>query len=290
MKIRTKVFRVGPGEQVDLKKLPTRINPIYQSKDDYRALLESQVKELSELQQKLFATKRHALLVIIQATDAAGKDGAIRHVMSGVNPQGCQVTSFGKPSTEELAHDFLWRCVRALPVRGNIGIFNRSYYEEVLVVRVNPGILYSQGLPKDSIEDAAIWDQRLRSIGDHERHLTANGTAIVKIHLHISKEEQKKRLLERIEDPTKNWKAKIDDVAERKHWKLYRKAYEVAISTTSTKEAPWFIVPADDALSARLYVSEIIMDALKGMDLSIPEPSPERVAELMESRTQLLAE
>jgi PPK2 family polyphosphate:nucleotide phosphotransferase len=290
MKIRTKQFRVGPSDDVDLKKWPTKIDAIYDGKDGYKALLEEQVKDLSDLQQRLFATRRHALLVIIQATDAAGKDGAIRHVMSGVNPQGCNVTSFGRPSAEELSHDFLWRSAKVLPARGMIGIFNRSYYEEVLVVRVHPNFLEGQNLPEDVIKDEGIWDQRLRSIRDHEQHLAANGTAIVKIFLNVSKDEQKKRLLERIEDPKKNWKSKIGDVAERKLWKQFRKAYEEAISATSTKDAPWYIVPADDALSARLIVSEIISDALKAMDLAIPEPSPERLAELNQTKTLLLAE
>ena len=290
MKIRTKQFRVGPGDDVDLKKWPTRIDAIYDGKDGYRALLDEQVKDLSDLQLKLFATKRHALLIIFQATDAAGKDGAIRHVMSGVNPQGCAVTGFDRPSAEEMSHDFLWRSAKVLPARGMMGIFNRSYYEEVLVVRVHPGILDAQNLPADVIKDEAIWDKRLRSIRDHEQHLTANGISIVKIFLHVSKDEQKKRLLERIEDPAKNWKSKIGDVAERKLWKQYRKAYEEAIAATSTKEAPWYIVPADDALSARLYVSEIISDALRAMDLSILEPTPDRLAELKETKKQLLAE
>jgi PPK2 family polyphosphate:nucleotide phosphotransferase len=290
MKIRTKQFRVGPSDDVDLKKWPTKIDAIYDGKDGYKALLEEQVKDLSDLQQRLFATRRHALLVIIQATDAAGKDGAIRHVMSGVNPQGCNVTSFGRPSAEELSHDFLWRSAKVLPARGMIGIFNRSYYEEVLVVRVHPNFLEGQNLPEDVIKEEGIWDQRLRSIRDHEQHLAANGTAIVKIFLNVSKDEQKKRLLERIEDPKKNWKSKIGDVAERKLWKQFRKAYEEAISATSTKDAPWYIVPADDALSARLIVSEIISDALKAMDLAIPEPSPERLAELNQTKTLLLAE
>ena len=290
MKIRTKQFRVGPGDDVDLKKWPTRIDAIYDGKDGYRALLDEQVKDLSDLQLKLFATKRHALLIIFQATDAAGKDGAIRHVMSGVNPQGCAVTGFDRPSAEEMSHDFLWRSAKVLPARGMMGIFNRSYFVEVLVVRVHPGILDAQNLPADVIKDEAIWDKRLRSIGDHEQHLTANGISIVKIFLHVSKDEQKKRLLERIEDPAKNWKSKIGDVAERKLWKQYRKAYEEAIAATSTKEAPWYIVPADDALSARLYVSEIISDALRAMDLSILEPTPDRLAELKETKKQLLAE
>jgi PPK2 family polyphosphate:nucleotide phosphotransferase len=290
MKIRTKPFRAGPGDEVDLKKWPTRIDPVYAGKDDYKALLDQQVKELSELQQKLFATRRHALLVVIQATDAAGKDGAIRHVMSGVNPQGCAVTSFGRPSAEEMSHDFLWRSAKVLPARGMIALFNRSYYEEVLVVRMHPNILQAQGLPEDVIRDEGIWSKRLRSIRDHEQHLTANGTSIVKIMLHVSKDEQKKRLLERIDDPAKNWKSKIGDVAERKLWKQYRKAFEEAISATSTKDAPWYIVPADDALAARLYVSEIISDALKAMDLSMPEPSPERIAELKETRKALESE
>jgi PPK2 family polyphosphate:nucleotide phosphotransferase len=235
----------------------------------------------------LYASNDYSLLLIFQALDAAGKDGAIGHVMSGVNPQGCEVFSFKQPSAEELEHDFLWRTTRHLPERGRIGIFNRSYYEEVLIVRVHPEILHSEGLPEELIKDT-IWDERYHSIVDLENHLLRNGTRIIKFFLHLSKDEQRKRFLARIDDPEKNWKFSLADIQERKFWKHYRKAYEECLSATSTKEAPWYIVPADDKENARLVVSQIILDTLNELGMSYPEVDEARHKEL-QSIGKLLA-
>jgi PPK2 family polyphosphate:nucleotide phosphotransferase len=245
------------------------------------------VKELSALQHLHYASNRHALLLIFQGTDAAGKDGAIRHVMSGINPQGCEVFSFKQPSAEELEHDFLWRSTCRLPERGRIGIFNRSYYEEVLVVRVHPGQLRNEGLAKQLRDDKSKWEDRYRSIVDFERHLDRNGTRIVKVFLHISKDEQRKRFLARIDDPEKNWKLSLADIHERKFWKQYATAYEECISATSTHHAPWYIVPADDKDDARLIVSQIVLDALKGLNVSYPVSSAKHKAELKSIRKML---
>ena len=244
-------FRVPPGEKVNLKQWPTCVDPVYKSKEHYKLLLEEHVAKLSSLQELLYASNRYAVLLIFQAMDAAGKDSSIKHVMSGVNPQGCQVFSFKHPSAEELEHDFLWRTTRNLPARGRIGIFNRSQYEEVLIVRVHPEILRSEGLP-DALEDRkTVWRDRYRSIVGLERHLSSNGTRIIKFYLHLSKEEQRKRFLARIEEPEKNWKFSLADMEERKYWKQYMKAYEECLSATSTSEAPWYIVPADDKRNTR---------------------------------------
>lgn len=289
MKKITRKFKVEPGEAVDLKEWPTRVDPVYANKRDYQQLLAAQVDRLAELQAQLYATHKHAILVMFQGMDAAGKDGCIRHVMSGINPQGCQVRSFSHPSPAELKHDFLWRTTRDLPERGMIGIFNRSHYEEVLIVRVHKEILAAEDLPDDG-HDAKLWAERYRSIAGLERHLSLNGTRIVKIFLHISKDEQKKRLLERIDVAEKNWKIAPSDIEERKFWKDYRKAYEDAISATSTREAPWHIVPADDKENARLFVSQIIMQTLESLDLRYPAVSDERRAELLAMRQQLAAD
>ena len=246
MKIHTKDFRVGEGDEVDLGKWPTKVDPVYKSKDQYKTLLEDHIARLSDQQQLLYASNRHAVLLIFQAMDAAGKDGAIRHVMSGVNPQGCQVFSFKHPSAAELEHDFLWRTTRDLPGRGKIGIFNRSYYEEVLIARVHPEILKTEGVPDASHPDKGVWRDRCRSIVDLEKHLHANGTRIVKFFLHLSKDEQRKRFIERIDQPEKNWKFSQADIEERKFWKAYMKAYEQCLGTTSTTDSPWYVVPADD--------------------------------------------
>ncbi len=254
MKIHLKHFRVPEGEKVDLKERSTIVDPFYKSKEDYAKQLAENVEQLSVLQQLHYAASKHAILLIFQAMDAAGKDGAIRHVMSGVNPQGCQVFSFKHPSATELKHDFLWRTMRNLPERGRIGIFNRSYYEEVLVVRVHRGILHSEAIPDAPHHDGKVWEERYRSILDLERHLHANGTRIVKIFLHLSKEEQRQRFLARIDEPDKNWKFSTADVQERKYWKQYRHAYEECLSATSTDASPWFVVPADDKENARLIV------------------------------------
>ena len=245
-KINPDDFRVRPGKHVDLSKWPTKGKPVYTSKDEYEELLREHIEKLSDQQNLLYADNRHALLLIFQAMDAAGKDSSIKHVMSGVNPQGCQVFSFKHPSTEELAHDFLWNATRRLPERGHIGIFNRSYYEEVLIVRVHRQILNNEDLPEEVVDKKHFWRDRYRSIVNLEDHLDRNGTRVVKFFLHLSKGEQKKRFLKRIDDPEKNWKFSADDIKERKYWKQYMKAYEECLSATSTHAAPWYIVPADD--------------------------------------------
>ena len=287
MKIHTKAFRVAEGDDVDLDKWPTKVDPVYASKEQYEDLLNEHVGQLSVKQQMFYADNRYAILLIFQAMDAAGKDGTIRHVMSGVNPQGCQVFGFKQPSAAELEHEFLWRAALDLPARGRIGIFNRSYYEEVLVVRVHPEILRKEGLPDESLDEKAIWHDRYRSIVNWERHLYVNGTRILKFYLHLSKDEQRKRFLERIDDPEKNWKFSLADVAERKFWKTYMKTYEQCITVTSTRHAPWFVVPADDKENARLIVSQIVLDAFDDLNLAYPETSAARRAELLEIRKQL---
>jgi PPK2 family polyphosphate:nucleotide phosphotransferase len=287
MKINSKDFRVREGHEVNLEKWPTRVDPVYKSKEQYKKLLEEHVARLSSQQQLLYASDRHAVLLIFQAMDAAGKDGAIRHVMSGVNPQGCQVFSFKHPSPAELQHDFLWRTTRDLPERGRIGIFNRSYYEEVLIVRVHPEILCGEGLADAPRDDKSIWRDRYRSIVDLERHLHGNGTRIVKFFLHLSEEEQRKRFLARIDEPEKNWKFSLADIEERKFWKHYMKAYEECLRATSTNDAPWHVVPADDKENARLIVSQIVLDTFEGLQMSYPKTSPAREKELQSIRKRL---
>jgi PPK2 family polyphosphate:nucleotide phosphotransferase len=287
MKVNIKDFRVEAGDEVDLRKWPTRIKPVYGSKQHYQELLKQHVSELSVRQQLLYAADSYAILLILQAMDAAGKDGAIRHVMSGVNPQGCQVFSFTHPSASELQHDFLWRSTRDLPARGRIGIFNRSYYEEVLIARVHPEILRQEGLPGPTPGKHAIWHERYQSIVDLERHLHRNGTRIIKIYLHLSKEEQRKRFLERIDHPEKNWKFSLADVQERVFWKQYMKAYQKCLSATSTAHSPWYVVPADDKANARLIVSRILLDTLDALKLRYPMPSAKRKRELRLIRKHL---
>jgi PPK2 family polyphosphate:nucleotide phosphotransferase len=287
MQIQSSDFRVREGVEVDLKKWPTRVDPVYQTSEQYQELLAKHVKALSEQQELLYASDHYAVLLIFQAMDAAGKDGAIAHVMSGVNPQGCQVFSFKHPSAIELKHDFLWRTTRDLPERGRIGIFNRSYYEEVLIAKVHPEILRGEGLPGKLLDDETIWHDRYRSIVDLERHLDRNGTRIIKFFLHLSKEEQRKRFLERIDQPDKNWKFSLADVQERKFWKHYMRAYEKCLSATSTKRAPWYVVPADDKLNTRLIVSRIVLDTIEALDLSYPKASAARRRELLSLRKRL---
>ena len=287
MKIKSKDFRVREGDKVDLKKWPTTVKPAYKSKEQYQKLLEEHVAQLSSQQQLLYASNRHAVLLIFQAMDAAGKDGAIKHVMSGVNPQGCQVFSFKHPSPAELEHDFLWRTSRDLPERGRIGIFNRSYYEEVLIVRVHPEILRSEAIPDTPHHDKKVWRDRYRSIVDLEKHLHGNGIRIIKFFLHLSKEEQRKRFLQRIDVPEKNWKFSLADVEERKFWKQYMKAYEECLSATSTREAPWYVVPADDKENARLIVSQIILDTFEGLKMTYPKTDAKRRKELQLIRERL---
>ena len=280
MKINSKDFRVRPGAKVKLKKWPTKVNPFCKSKKQYEKILEAHVEALSALQQLHYASNRYALLLIFQGMDAAGKDGAIRHVMSGVNPQGCEVFSFKQPTADELEHDFLWRTNRHLPERGRIGIFNRSYYEEVLVVRVHPEILRSQGLSEELCDEKNIWKERYRSIVDLENHLQRNGTKVIKFFLHLSKGEQRKRFLERIDEPDKNWKFSLADIHERKYWKHYMKAYEDCLNATSTEHAPWFVVPADDKENARLIVSRIVLDGLNELKMAYPKTTAKRRLEL----------
>jgi PPK2 family polyphosphate:nucleotide phosphotransferase len=287
MKIDPNDYRVQPNEKVDLAQRPTKIAPVYDSKKAYKKMLEAHVDELSELQQLHYASNRHAVLLIFQAMDAAGKDGAIRHVMSGVNPQGCQVFSFKQPSAEELDHDFLWRTTKRLPERGRIGIFNRSYYEEVLVVRVHPELLRAQGFSDDAVAGHAIWDERFKSITDMEAHLHLNGTQVIKFFLHLSKEEQRERFIARIDEPEKNWKFSLADVQERKHWNDYMRVYEACLSATSTQESPWFVIPADDKKNARLIISQTVVDALYDLKMSYPQVSAARHKELLELRKQL---
>jgi PPK2 family polyphosphate:nucleotide phosphotransferase len=249
--------------------------------------LEEHVAQLSSQQQLLYASNRYAVLLIFQAMDAAGKDGAIGHVMSGVNPQGCQVFSYKHPSATELEHDFLWRTTRDLPERGRIGIFNRSYYEEVLIVRVHPEILRSEAIPDTPHHDKKVWHDRYRSIVDLEKHLHANGTRIIKFYLHLSKEEQRKRFLARIDEQDKNWKFSTSDIAERKFWKQYMTAYEKCLGATSTRDTPWYVVPADDKENARLIVSRIVVDTFDGLKMACPKTSAKRRRELLSIRKQL---
>ncbi len=287
MKITSDDYRVVHGKKVKLDEWPTIVKPFCESKEQYRDLLEEHVKKLRSLQQLHYASNRYALLLIFQGMDSAGKDGAIRHVMSGVNPQGCEVSSFKQPTAAELEHDFLWRTARRLPERGRIGIFNRSYYEDVLIVRVHPEILRNQGLPEELRDEKSIWGERYRSIVDLERHLHRNGTQTIKIFLHLSQEEQRKRFLDRIDEPDKNWKFSASDIHERKYWKQYMEAYEICLNETSTHRAPWYVVPADDKDNARLAVSQIVLDALGGLKMSYPKTTAKRRKELESIREQL---
>ncbi|MBU5635452.1 polyphosphate kinase 2 family protein [Geomonas sp. Red69] len=288
MKIPTEQFRVKPKDEVELKKRPTSVPPFYDSKEQYQELLTEQIERLSALQALLYANNSWSILLIFQAMDAAGKDSMIKHVLSGVNPQGCEVYSFKHPSTEELDHDFLWRSIRRLPERGRIGIFNRSYYEEALIVRVHPEILAAENLPDELSSRKSIWRDRFRSMNDLEAHLTRNGTRIIKFFLHISKEEQRKRFLERIDNPEKNWKFNQDDIEERKLWKRYMRAYEGCLRATSSKEAPWYVVPADDKKNARLIVAQVVVNLLEELKMDYPETSGEKQRELLAIREQLM--
>ena len=287
MKIDPDDFRVKDGKNVNLKKWPTDIKSYYESKKQFKEALQERVNELSELQNLLYAANRFAVLLIFQAMDAAGKDGAIKHVMSGVNPQGCQVFSFKHPSPEELDHDFLWRTTRNLPERGRIGIFNRSYYEEVLIVRVHKELLQAENLPEEILDDKNIWDERYRSIRDLEAHLHRNGTRIIKFFLHVSKEEQRKRFLSRIDEPEKNWKFNRGDIEEREYWSDYMAAYEACLEGTSTRHSPWFIVPADDKQNTRLIISEIILHTLRKLKMKYPVLDEKRRNELRSLRKLL---
>jgi PPK2 family polyphosphate:nucleotide phosphotransferase len=287
MKIDTNDFRVPAGKKTNLQKWATNVKPLYKSAKEYKELLTADVAELSDLQKLLYASNTWSVLLIFQAMDAAGKDGAISHVLSGVNPQGCEVHSFKQPSAEERAHDFLWRTTCRLPARGRIGVFNRSYYEEVLVVRVHPEILHSQGIPAELSGNDSIWKGRYRSIVELEEHLHRNGTQVIKFFLHLSKDEQRKRFLARIDEPDKNWKFSQADLAERKFWNQYRQAYEECLSATGTKNAPWHVVPADDKENARLIISRIVIETLKSLKLSYPQVGDVQRRELAEIRKHL---
>jgi PPK2 family polyphosphate:nucleotide phosphotransferase len=287
MKVDVAPFRLANEETLSLAKRPTLVEPAYRSKADYEAILAQHVAALSRLQEHLHRSSAYALLLVLQGMDTAGKDGAIAHVMSGVNPQGCKVVAFKQPTAAESAHDFLWRSARELPERGVIGVFNRSYYEPVLVTRVHPDLLREDGVVDPHGDLEALWAERLRSIRDFERHLHANRTRFVKIFLHLSKEEQLRRLLQRLDMPDKTWKASRADAEEREYWKDYRKAYERALTETSLAAAPWWVVPADDKLNARLIVSQIVIDTLEGLKLTPPPVDAARKRELKEIRKML---
>jgi len=283
-------FLAEPGKFNSLKKFETKDDFGVDNKKEATAYMENYMEKMQGLQDRLYADNRYSLLLIFQAMDAAGKDSTIRHVMSGINPQGCQVYSFKQPSPEELDHDFLWRTTRCLPERGRIGIFNRSYYEEVLVVKVHPQILLRQGLPEISDPgqaDGGFWKGRYHSINDFERHLVQNGTQVIKFFLHVSKEEQSERFLKRINDPEKNWKFSISDVEERKHWDEYQSAYTDMIRETSTEKAPWYIIPADRKWYMSLAVAEIIMKRLELLNLEYPKLSEQQAADLDAGRVAL---
>jgi PPK2 family polyphosphate:nucleotide phosphotransferase len=282
-------FRVTNGRRFRLADVDPADTLDFDGKDKSRAAeeLAEQVDALSQLQERLYAQDRWAVLTVLQAMDAAGKDSAIKHVMSGVNPQGCEVFSFKAPSSEELNHDYLWRCVRSLPERGRIGIFNRSYYEEVLIVRVHQELLDRQKLPA-SVRGKDLFRERFEDIRNFERHLTRNGTAICKFFLHVSKEEQKKRFLARLEEPDKQWKFSAVDMRERKHWSQYMRAYEDAVRSTATGYAPWYVVPADHKWFTRLVVSSAIIDTMTSLDLRYPQQTPGARRELAQARKDLM--
>jgi PPK2 family polyphosphate:nucleotide phosphotransferase len=279
-------FRVRPDKKFRLQDHDPGFTGRFESKEDGKRHLEKGLEKLRDLQEKLYAQDQWAVLLIFQAMDAAGKDSVIEHVMSGVNPQGCQVYSFKQPSSEELDHDFLWRTTRCLPERGRIGVFNRSYYEEVLVVRVHPEILAKQKVPPALVTDK-IWKERYEDIVAFERYLSRNGTVIRKFFLNVSKEEQRERFLARLDEPDKNWKFAAADVQERQHWDEYMKAYEKMIEATTSDEAPWHVIPADHKWFTRLAVADVIMETLEGLDLHFPEVSEAQRQELQRARALL---
>jgi PPK2 family polyphosphate:nucleotide phosphotransferase len=288
MNRRHHAIRVAGRIALSLARWPTRVAPLYESDAHYRELLDDHLDELRALQDRLYADRRKSLLVIFQGMDASGKDSAIKHVMSGINPQGCRVYSFGPPSLEEARHDFLWRCMRHLPERGHMAVFNRSYYEEVLVTRVHPGLLDAQGIPPKG-RGKAFWEERFRAIRGLERHLGREGTQVVKFFLHVSREKQRERLLERLDDPRKNWKFSAGDIGERALWPRYRQAYEECIRQTATRDAPWHLIPADDKKNARLMISGVLRGVLEGLRLAYPRLEAARKRRLPALRRQLLA-
>jgi len=282
-------FRIRPGKEVNLAKYDPAFRDGFKDKAAAQQKLDDDIAQMVKLQDVFYADGKRSLLLIFQALDAAGKDGTIKHVMSGINPQGCQVASFKSPSTNELAHNFLWRCNLRLPARGHIGIFNRSYYEEVLIVRVHPEFLDAQNLPPECLE-GDVWKHRFRDINNFERHLVGNGTTVLKFFLHISKDEQRKRFLDRIDRPEKNWKFSPADIKERAHWDDYQHAFEDMLANTSTDWAPWYIIPSNHKWFARAAVSEIIVETLKSFDLRYPQLDATALARLAEAKQILLAE
>ena len=283
-------FLVTPptGQQSGvLSKAKTKVKPFYDKKKEYKSLMEEYTDEMTDLQRVLYAHGRYALLLIFQGMDTSGKDGAIRHVMSGVNPQGCSVYSFKQPSSEDLAHDYLWRTTKRLPERGHIGIFNRSYYEEVLIVKAEPKVLQSQLLPDENSGHASFWDDRYKDIIQHERYLHRNGTHVMKFFLHVSKEEQRQRLLSRAKTPDKNWKISSADLESRARWDDYQRVYDECLSATSHPMAPWFCIPADDKKNARLIISHILVEKLKSLPLSYPEPDARQMDQVRKVRETL---
>lgn len=291
LKCNPKDFQVPPikgkAHSSDPIDLPTHIKPLYDSKKNYKKLLKSYTEEMISLQKTLYAHNSYALLLIFQGMDTAGKDGAIRHVMSGVNPQGCQVQSFKQPSHEELEHDFLWRAVKHLPLRGNIGIFNRSYYEEVLIVKAVPAVLAAQNLPQECVNHKYFWRDRYRDIISFEEYLARNGTRILKFFLHLSKEEQRQRLLSRANNPDKQWKISPEDLKSRAQWDDYQKVYGECLNNTSHKTAPWHVIPADDKRNARLVISHIIVEALRALPIRFPKPDKKQLEEVKRVKAAL---
>lgn len=286
MKIKAQDFQVPAGKKLSLAKWPTHTKKFYTSKDDYKTQLKNTVEDISELQNILYASGKHSVLIILQAMDAAGKDGIIRHVFTGINPQGCEVHSFKQPSESEKKHDFLWRTTQRLPEKGKIGVFNRSYYEEVLVVRVHPEYLAGQNItpPKGKTN---LWNERFTSIRDFETHIARSGTLVLKFFLHVSKEEQAKRLLARIEESSKNWKFNGGDMSERDRWQEYQHAYQDCLQQTSADDAPWYIIPADDKQNARLIVANIIARKLEMLKLSYPSLLPDQIRDIKKYRSEL---
>jgi PPK2 family polyphosphate:nucleotide phosphotransferase len=287
MKIKISKFLAEQGKDFKLSDCSTIVDPFYDSDREYSEVLEEHLRKLRDLQAVHYAAAQNGLLLIFQAMDAAGKDGAISHVMSGVDPQGCDVHSFKQPSHLELSHDFLWRTNQALPEKGKIAIFNRSYYEEVLAVRVHPELLQAQRLPPKITSKSSFWDDRFDSITSLEKHLHRNGTQVVKFYLHLSKDEQRKRFIDRIDDPCKNWKFSESDFHEREYWSDYMDAYEKAIRATSTHHSPLYVIPADDKKNARLIISQVVVEALERFGSTYPETSPEQREQLLAIRKRL---
>ncbi len=290
MKIHIENYCSQSGKRIKLRRCPTKVERLYKSNKKYKKHLSNGKDKLREQQQLLYASNTHSLLIIFQAMDAAGKDSSIKHVMSGINPQGCQVFSFKHPNSQELDHDFLWRTTVALPERGRIGIFNRSYYEEVLIARVHPEILKAENIPFDSYDSKSLWKGRYKSINHLEEHLKRNGTKVIKFFLHLSKDEQRKRFIERIDEPKKNWKFSRGDIEERKYWDTYMDAYEACINETSSEGSPWYIIPADDKKNARLIILRVILEALQSFKMSYPKTNERRRQELIFLRKKLIDE